>query len=380
LVVDRRYFLASALGSLTLAGWPRAAFSDVKSGKIVVIVLEGGMDGLAAVPPVGDAALFDQRRELVPKNLLEIDKYFALNPALYNFNKFLKAGMASIVHATNMPYRKRSHFEGQNIMESGISTPFAVKTGWLGRALDLLGLSGEALSLDLPLLLRGNRGTNTYYPAKLKKTFDPDPIIARYLADVRFGKVSKTFQSLSYKKNANNLGARRDPISLAKHAASEMRKAAGPKAAVVRVKRFDTHANQGADSGLFFSQLRLVDKIFETLQVSLEEDWKNTIVVTLTEFGRTVAMNGSLGTDHGYGSVGLLAGGSGFNDKVITDWPGLKKADLHEGRDLMATLDYRSVLSACLEKSFGLSHDLITEKVFRDPMLPRFTDTIFPRT
>ncbi|MGA0315057.1 MAG: DUF1501 domain-containing protein, partial [Alphaproteobacteria bacterium] len=146
MVVDRRYFLASALGSLTLAGWPRAAFSDVKSGKIVVIVLEGGMDGLAAVPPVGDAALFDQRRELVPKNLLEIDKYFALNPALHNFNKFLKAGMASIVHATNMPYRKRSHFEGQNIMESGISTPFAVKTGWLGRALDLLGLSGEALS------------------------------------------------------------------------------------------------------------------------------------------------------------------------------------------------------------------------------------------
>ena len=164
----------------------------------------------------------------------------------------------------------------------------------LFRSLDLLGLSGEALSLDLPLLLRGNKGTNTYYPAKLKKTFDPDPIIARYLADVRFGKVSKTFQSLSYKKNANNLGARRDPISLAKHAASEMRKVGGPKAAVVRVKRFDTHANQGADSGLFFSQLRLVDKIFETLQVSLEEDWKNTIVVTLTEFGRTVAMNGSL--------------------------------------------------------------------------------------
>ena len=128
-----------------------------------------------------------------------------------------------------------------------------------------------------------------------------------------------------------------------------------------------------------FTLFVLVDNIFETLRVKLEEDWETTIVVTLTEFGRTVAVNGSLGTDHGYGSAGLLAGGDGFKEKVVTDWPGLKKTDLHDGRDLMATLDYRSVLSACLEKSFGLSHDLITKKVFQDPKIPRFTDDIFPR-
>ena len=378
--VNRRHFLASTLGYLTLAGWPRAGFTDVKSGRLVVILLEGGMDGLAAVPPIGDMALFDQRRELVPKNSLEVDRLFALNPALKNFNMLLKSGFGSIVHATNMPYKKRSHFEGQNVMESGISTPFAVKTGWLGRALDLAGLSGESLSLNLPLLLRGNRDNDTYYPAKIKKTDGPDPMIARYLAGVRSGRLSKNFESLAYKKNLNNHRARRDPISLAKHAASEMRKPGGPKAAVVRVKRFDTHANQGVDSGLFFSQLRLVDKIFETLKVKLGEDWENTIIVTLTEFGRTVAMNGSLGTDHGYGSAGLLAGGGGFNKRVIADWPGLKNADLYEGRDLMATIDYRSVLSGCLEKTFGLSHDLISEKIFQDPNIPRFTDTIFPRT
>ena len=379
MVVDRRHFLASSLGYLTLLGWPRAGFADLKSGRLVVILLEGGMDGLAAVPPIGEMALFDQRRELVPKNLLEVDRLFALNPALKNFNRLLKSGFGSIVHATNMPYTKRSHFEGQNVMESGISTPFAVKTGWLGRALELAGLSGESLSLNLPLLLRGNRVNDTYYPAKIKKTDGPDPMIARYLANARSGMVSKTFESLYFKENINNLSARRDPISLAKHAAVALRKVEGPRAAVIKVKRFDTHANQGTDSGIFFSRMRLVDSIFETLRAKLEEAWETTIVVTLTEFGRTVAVNGSLGTDHGYGSAGLLAGGDGFKERVISDWPGLKKTDLHDGRDLLATIDYRSVLSSCLEKAFRLPHDLITEKIFFDPKISRLTDIIFLR-
>ena len=124
-------------------------------------------------------------------------------------------------------------------------------------------------------------------------------------------------------------------------------------------------------------QLSVVDDVIAGYRRGLGEAWDDAIILTLTEFGRTVAVNGTRGTDHGYGSVGLLAGGSLSNSGVITDWPGLGKKDQFEKRDLMATIDYRSVCAACIEKSLGLDHDLIAAKVFQQPELPRIFDHLF---
>lgn len=373
----RREFLIGTLSSLAFSGWSPPSLGNERTGNIIVILLEGGMDGLAAVPPIGDNDLFRQRESLVTKSPLYINDFFGLHPSLHSFSELMDQGQAAIVHATNIPYTKRSHFEGQNVMETGNLKPFSDKTGWLGRALDEAGLSGKALSLNLPLLMRGNKEIDTFFPANLKFSSNPDPRISKLLSQTRAGLLSDSFTKLSAKYSNSISMHSRDPKSLAIHAGTEINKLDGPKAAVLRVKRFDTHANQGAEIGQHFKQLELLNSLFKSLKVSLGNAWSKTIIVTLTEFGRTVRANGSEGTDHGYASAGFLAGGLLSGTKMLSDWPGLKNSDLYEERDLMATIDYRSVLSGCIESAFGLSHDLIANKVFYEPNLPRISKSIF---
>ena len=156
-----------------------------------------------------------------------------------------------------------------------------------------------------------------------------------------------------------------------------MKQEDGPRVAVITVDNFDTHAGQGAEFGDLAQQLETTDRVIETFKVSMGSAWKDTIILTATEFGRTVAQNGSAGTDHGYGGVSLLAGGLLAGSRVIANWPGLAKKDLFEGRDLMATLDYRAVCAACIEAAFGLQHDVIADQVFFEPKLPRIHDDLF---
>ena len=170
----------------------------------------------------------------------------------------------------------------------------------------------------------------------------------------------------------------RDPASLAVYAGKEMAKENGPLASVIKVDQFDTHANQGSDeNGNHGAQLTVVDDILKGYKEGLGDAWDRSIILTLTEFGRTAFANGTNGTDHGYGSAGLLAGGMINKSKIITQWPGLSKRELFEERDLMSTIDYRSVCAACIEKALGLDHDVIADKVFFNPKLPRVFDYIF---
>ena len=376
--LNRRNFLTGATASLTFAGWPSLSEAAVDSGNIIVILLEGGMDGLAAVPPTGDKQFYDQRGILISNNPIKVDNFFSVHASLEYFAGLVLKGDASIIHATSLPYFRRSHFEGQNVMESGNLTPFADKTGWLGRALDEANLNGRALSLEMPLILRGNSSVDNFYPAHLKFSQKPSPRISKILADAHWGDTSNSFRQLASRYSQSFAhSTKRDPISLAKHAANEMNKSHGPRAAVLRVGEFDTHANQGSDRGQHFAQLEIVDDIFRELRTSLGKAWNNTVIVTLTEFGRTVKANGSAGTDHGYGTAGLIAGGLLKGQKVVTDWPGLETKNLFEERDLMATIDYRSVLSACIEKAYGISHQKIASQVFYDPGIARITDVIF---
>ena len=189
---------------------------------------------------------------------------------------------------------------------------------------------------------------------------------------------SEVFKKIK-QKNKENLGnIPRDAVSLAEYAGRAMSQKNGPIASVIRLEEFDTHASQGdgeiKDHG---DRLKEIDNVVAAYKRGLGDVWNDSVILTVTEFGRTVAVNGTWGTDHGYGTAGIIAGGTITKSRVIADWPGLSKSEQFEQRDLMATIDYRSVCAACIEKSLGLDHDLIAEKVFFTPNLPRVFDYIF---
>lgn len=375
----RRDFMKAVPASLFLTGFPNLGFTKTnKDGRLIVINLEGGMDGLCAVPPLGDRALRSARRDLLINDNLSLNPFFGLHPSLKSFGEMLANDEATIIHATAFPYTKRSHFEGQNIVETGVITPFSSKTGWLGRAMELAGVGGRSLSLDTPLLVRGDMAVEAYYPSNMRGSALPNMEILEVLKSIYEGDALETTevlqQQLATSRNAPRV---RDPEGLATFAGKKMQEAHGPKVAVIRVNQFDTHANQGTEEGLQAEQLEVVDNVFAALKSGLGKMWNSTVVMTVTEFGRTLGQNGSAGTDHGYGSACMIAGGLLENAGIVSDWPGLKSNNLYEGRDLLATIDMRSVCAACLEATFGLEHDEITEDVFSDKAIKRIYNEIF---
>jgi uncharacterized protein (DUF1501 family) len=377
--LTRREFLKVSGASLFLAGLPLPGLTkDKPPGTISVIMLEGGMDGLTAVPPFGDPNLLKMREDLTSTNFLKLNSFFGLHPSFQYFAGLMAQNNASVVHATNFPYVLRSHFEGQNLMQGGGLSPFSETTGWLGRALDLAKTPGRSLSLDMPLLLRGSNENDNFYPASIKSSGDLMTRLINTISMSHNQNEAEIFAKVSKKSTQKGVNIPRDPASLAKFAGKAMSQEGGPLASVIKVDQFDTHARQGAEEdGHHGVQLTVVDDIFAGLKEGLGDAWNTSIILTLTEFGRTVEVNGSNGTEHGYGSAGLLAGGAITKSRVISQWPGLSKFEQFDKRDLMATIDYRSVCAACIEKALGLDHDLIASKVFYTPKLPRVYDLIF---
>ena len=377
--LTRREFLKVSGASLFLAGLPIPGYTqDKPPGTISVIILEGGMDGLTAVPPFGDPNLMKMRKNLTSTNFLKLNSFFGLHPSFQYFAGLMAKNNASIVHATNFPYVLRSHFEGQNLMQGGGLSPFSDKTGWLGRALDLANTPGRALSLDMPLILRGSNENDNFYPASIRSSGDLVTQLINNISMAHTNDGAENFKKVSIKSTQANVIVPRDPASLANYAGKVMSQEGGPLASVIKVDQFDTHARQGAEEdGHHGTQLTIVDDIIAGYRDGLGDAWDRSIILTLTEFGRTVAENGTGGSEHGYGSAGLLAGGTISKSKVISQWPGLAKNEQFEQRDLMSTIDYRSVCAACIEKALGLDHDLIASKVFYTPKLPQVYDLIF---
>ena len=377
--MKRRNFLIGS--GYLLAGLPLvlrspavfATTGQTVSNRLVVIMLNGGLDGLSAVTPIGDPKLFDQRPDLISHSNKEINPEFAITPALREFGRQLKDGNASVIHACAFPYTKRSHFEGQNIVQTGSKTPFSMDTGWLGRALNQLGLSGRAISLDLPLMVRGDPKSDTLYPAKIPGVNDRSVVdtesLAAMLAEQESGDLATSLQKLSVSAGKGLLDLRRERSSLPYAIGQAMSQDDGPVASVVSVTGFDSHASQGADRGIQDTRLSTVDEIIAGYRKGLGTKWDQTLVLTVTEFGRTVKMNGSWGTDHGYGSAMFLAGGLVTGGQVVADWPGLANKNLLEGRDLMATIDSRSVCCAALDAVFGIPHEVSSTDIFVDPTI-----------
>ena len=377
--LTRRDFLKASGASLFLAGLPIPGYSqDKPPGTISVIILEGGMDGLTAVPPFGDPNLLKMRKDLVSQNYLKLNSFFGLHPSFKYFAGLMAKNNAAVIHATNFPYVLRSHFEGQNLMQGAGLTPFSEKTGWLGRALDLAKTPGRAMSLDMPLILRGSNENDNFYPASILKSGDLITNLIQNISMTHEGDGAENFKKVQQKSTQSNVIVPRDPASLAQYAGKVMSQEGGPLASVIKVDQFDTHANQGAEeNGQHGTQLAIIDDIIAGYKDGLGDAWDQSIILTLTEFGRTVSENGTRGSDHGYGSAGLLAGGAITKSNIISQWPGLSKSEQFEQRDLMSTIDYRSVCAACIEKALGLDHDLIADKVFFTPKLPRLYDYIF---
>jgi|TARA_B110000902_G_scaffold138961_1_gene160584 uncharacterized protein (DUF1501 family) len=377
--LTRREFLKVSGASLFLAGLPLPGFTkDKPPGTISVILLEGGMDGLTAVPPFGDPNLLKMRKGLTPDNYLKLNSFFGLHPSFKYFGGLMAKNNASIVHATNFPYTKRSHFEGQNLMQGGGLSPFSETSGWLGRALDLAKTPGRSMSLDMPLVLRGMSDNDNFYPASVKGSSDLMTQLINSISMSYAKEGSEIFKKVSKKSTQKNSIVPRNPASLAKFAGKAMAQEGGPLSSVIKVDQFDTHASQGSDEyGRHGKRLTLIDDIIAGYKEGLGDAWDRSIILTLTEFGRTVFENGTRGTEHGYGSAGLLAGGAITKSRVISDWPGLSKKEQFEQRDLMSTIDYRSVCAACIENALGLDHDLIADKVFFSPKLPRVYNNIF---
>jgi len=375
----RRDFLKAAPASLFLTGFPNLGLTKAsKDGRLIVVNLEGGMDGLCAVPPLGDKTLRSARGDLLISDNLALNPFFGLHPSFKNFSAMLANDEATVIHATAFPYTRRSHFEGQNIVETGILTPFSSKTGWLGRAMEVAGVGGRSLSLDTPLLVRGNMDVEAYFPSDLRGSKTPNNTVLDVLKSIYDGDALETTEVLQ-RQLASSLDSPRlrDPEGLATFAGKKMQESFGPKVAVIRVNQFDTHANQGTEDGAQSEQLEVVDNVFAALKSGLGQLWDSTVVMTVTEFGRTLGQNGSAGTDHGYGSACMIAGGLLKNAGIISDWPGLKPNSLFEGRDLLATIDMRSVCAACLEATFGIEHEQVAEEVFSDKAIKRIYNEIF---
>ncbi|MDA7556392.1 DUF1501 domain-containing protein [Candidatus Pelagibacter sp.] len=384
--ITRRDFLKGTATTLFLAGFNLPALaSSSRKKNLVVIMLRGGMDGLCAVPVIGDKNFEKRRKSILIENAIKLNSDFALHPRLIGFNKCWNDNTGSIVHAASIPYTQRSHFEGQNLMESGGRTPYQEKTGWVGRAMKLANLQGDglALSLPMPLLLRGIPKNNNYFPGRgrlpRERTLE---LLRSVYAESSEDELLEMMNYIKKRKNEEMMGGtmrrgKRENKNLARQAAKYLRKSDGPRVAVFEVNGFDTHAAQGGVDGSHTKSLVEMDEIINNLKDNLQEAYKDTIILTVTEFGRTIKQNGGNGTEHGYGTAIFMAGGLLKRSQVHTDWPGLKRKELYDGRDLNATIDARSVYASAMSTVFDLDFKRIQKDVFWGEDLQDLSDKLF---
>lgn len=366
----------TALPGLALARGPET------DRRLVFVFLRGGLDGLAAVPPHGDPDLARKRGDLaIPApgaagGALKLDGTFGLNPLLGELHKLYGAGELAVLHAVATPYRERSHFDAQNVLENGTAKAYGRDSGWLNAALAEVsprGQGGVALGAAVPLVLRGAAPVGSWSPSVLPSP-DPDMLdrLARlYRDDPLFAKpfaAALDAQSLMAGQDGGMRGEGRGAsvLPLVNAAAKFLVQKDGPRVATIDFGGWDTHANQAGEFSPLTRNLRQLDRAAAVLKSALGPVWKDTAVLVVTEFGRTVAMNGSRGTDHGTGAAAFVLGGAVRGGRVLAQWPGLADGDLLDGRDVRPTQDLRGLFKAALAAQLGLGEAALETKVFPD--------------
>lgn len=388
--MDRRTLLRTSVQLALLAPFARIAHALPNAdARFVIVILRGALDGLAAVAPYGDSQYKSLRGPLALDSpgttggALKLDGLFGLHPSLTSLHAMYQAKELAILHAVATPYRERSHFDAQKVLEAGNLSPAATEGGWLNRALAELQASGGkrdavALADTVPLVLRGDFPVNSWAPSKLPDA-DQD-LLARVRrmyenADPRLA--DRLIEALDARALVNEGGVG-DPASdtamgdraggqinpIVTAAARFLKSPNGPRVAAIDIGGWDTHANQGAAQGNLATRLRGLDAGVQTLKTELGPVWKDTTMLIVTEFGRTVAVNGTRGTDHGTGGVAFLAGGAVNGGRIVSDWPGLAQRDLYQNRDLKPTTDMRGVIKGVLAERFGIGETALARAVF----------------
>lgn len=440
-LLSRRQALAGALGvgiSVEFLGRKAFAAADgaMETRKLVVVICRGGMDGLSVSPPVGDpnyAALrgtiaipgFDQ-----PGGALKLDGTFGLHPALPSVHRLALRGEARIAPALASPDRARSHFEAQDVMENGATAAYGTDSGWLNRALQVMGpgkVKAMSVGATAPLILRGGieaaswspgpgLGRDPRLPGILQDLYANDPMLSRALASglatEAMAKVATADATAALTDSsdmsgvASSAGAPASTMSapamgppataapgsdmtgatgaggpalqsalrqglpaarkLGATLAGFMIQPGGPQVAAVSIDGFDTHANQGSSQGQLATRLAYLDAALDGLAEGMGPAWKDTAVVVVTEFGRTAHVNGTAGTDHGTGSTALLLGGALKKGGIVGDWPTLAQGKLFEDRDTAPTLDMRGLFKGLLAAQYGIDRRALDAVVFPD--------------
>ena len=380
--MQRRRFLLGAGALAASAAIPEVLFAHTGgSSRLVVVILRGALDGLAAVPPHGDPDYASLHRELAiaspgsADGALALNNTFGLHPALSYLHDRFAAGELIVFNAVASPYRDRSHFDGQNVLENGLAKPIGSADGWLNRALAALPASGRAadravaISQNVPLILRGQAAVISKSP---QATPDVDEDLLARLADLYSkddwfsARLSEAAQTDKMVDGAGRAGYPDRVTAVARMAANLMRSDGGPEIAVIEAGGWDTHANQGGAKGILSARLGGLDKALKSLAEELGPLWPQTAVLVVTEFGRTAAVNGTRGTDHGTGGCAFLVGGAVRGGQVIADWPGLRRTALLDNRDLKPTLDLRSVFKTVLDEHMHVDANTLAKRVFPD--------------
>jgi len=383
---SRRRVLVGALGAAALAPLSALSFAATSrpgDARFVFVILRGGLDGLYAVPAIGDPDFAAARGPLAQYEQapLGLSGPFALHPNLAQMHAMYGRGELAVLHAVGLPYRDRSHFDAQQVLESGGVRPYEIGTGWLARALAPTSTKSIALSTAVPLVLRGPGVVDTWAPSAL-----PDPgadLVARltqmYANDAALATALERARALhlgagmpadmagadmtgdaAKNRRYGNFGV------LAQRAAEFLAQSGGPQVAVLEIGGWDSHANEANPNGALANGLRQLDGGLAALRDGLVPSgtWNRTVVLVATEFGREVAVNGTLGTDHGTGGAAFVLGGAVEGGRVIADWPGLAKRDRYEGRDLRITTDLRAVMKSVLADHLHVATSALDAAVF----------------
>jgi uncharacterized protein (DUF1501 family) len=430
---NRREFLAAGarlgFGALVAGALPGVTFAAAPGARpFVVVILRGALDGLSAAPPYADPDYASARGPIAiarpgdTHGALDLDGFFGLHPAMPLLKERYRAGELLVVHATASAYRDRSHFDGQNVLENGGDRPSGTASGWLNRALGTLagrGIDGLALGQNVPLILRGPVPVTSWAPSRLPEVepdlvtrlrdlYSHDAILSARLdeatqiealaddekptssamsdgnASMVDGNAAMVDGNVAMPASALGGGAAAQPraggyqrLKLIAQTAGRMLAApTGPRVAVFDATGWDTHAGEGAGDGQLAARLGGLDEVLDALRSGLGSEWSRTAVLVCTEFGRTVQVNGTRGTDHGTGAAAFVLGGAIRGGRVLADWPGLGERQRYEGRDLRATTDLRAVAKGLLRDHLGIGESALSEVFPGSERVPATRDLV----
>ena len=378
--MKRRHFIFGSAATLTLASLPVFAAQTERQPRFVWIILRGAMDGLSALVPYADPGYSRLRKSTaIPvggsDGAFKLDADFALHPALANLHRWYQQGQVKAWPAVATYYRERSHFDGQNVLESGGNAPYQLDDGWLNRALQVLrqrdlAVRGLAVGSSVPLTLTGSVEVESWSPSRLpapaddlysrlSRLYAEDEMLSTRLQSLQQTKSELDSMTMDATDGRNNTAF----TQLVDAAAQLMSVDGGPQVATLELGGWDTHANQGSLSGRLANQLTMLDRGLASLAEGLGDVWNDTRVLVMTEFGRTAAENGTGGTDHGTASLAFALGGAIKDGGIRGDWPGLAASDLYQNRDLRPMTDARDVIADTIRQSWSLTEAEIA-KIF----------------